>query len=158
MKDTIIRVSLLYLGSSIYCSLHFQMQTITNMYDETNFSRSFIALLTHGLCRLLKLLFQKSHNYQVHFIKICTEIGHYSGCYMLYYYYFCIKFCIVITVFAVTKVILDTSERNFQRSFDSSFLSGKYQYLEEFLYEKFPHQKIKEGILNKSNPGNVILS
>lgn len=111
IKDTIIRISLPYLGSSIYCSLHFQMQTITNMYDETNFSRSFTALLTHGLWRLLKLLFQKSHHYQVHFIKICTEFRDYSNCYIFYYYYFRIKFCIVITVFAVMKVILDTSEK-----------------------------------------------
>lgn len=142
IKDTIIRVSLPYLGSSIYCSLHFQMQTMTNMYDETNFPRSFIALLTDGLWRLFKPLFQKTCHYQVHFIKIWTEIRGNSNRYIFLLY---IKFCIVIYCVCCHEGYPHHQwKTNFQRSFDSSFLSWKYQYLEELLYEKFLHNQKKK--------------
>lgn len=141
IENSTTRIPLPYLGSSCMYCLHLEVErAMTNMCDETDFfSRSF---LTHSLWRLFSYSIQKCCHYQVHFIKICTEIRDYSNS----IFYFILSFAQLFT----GAYPCDHWEMNAHVYFDSSFLSWKYQYLEGLLYEKFLHTKKTKGSWTKA--------
>lgn len=142
IKDTIIRISLPYLGRSIYCSLHFQMQTMTTgVWWNQLLWIFYCTSYTQPLEAIQATLSEKAPLYHVHFIKICTEIRDYSNCCI---FYFVLSLHSYYCVCCQEGYPWHQWEINFQRSFDSSFLSWKYQYLEELLYEKLLHNKKKK--------------